>query len=81
MSGWEVAKNNPDTNVSGNFLLMLDLYFGAVGLDDVGVLQLSHQIGFVGIDIDPAQLVPLHQFLIGQTHGLILGCQFVDSDR
>ena len=33
---------------------MLDLHLGAVGLDDVGVLQLSHQVLLVGIDIDPA---------------------------
>ena len=59
---------------------MLDFYLGAVGLDDVGVFQLGYQIGFVGINVDPAQLIPLDQFFGGQTFsGLCLSCQLVDS--
>ena len=45
---------------------MLHFFLGAVGIDDVGVFQLTYQIGFDGVNIDPAQLIPFGGFLRGQ---------------
>ena len=55
------------------------LYLGAVGLDDVGILQLAHQISLDRVNVDPSELVTLGQLLGGQTLGLVLGGQGVDS--
>ena len=60
-------------------LLMLQLMLGAVGVNNVGVFQSAHQAGFYIVDVDAAQLVPLHNLFLGQTFGFGLGRQFVDS--
>ena len=48
-----------------------DFLFCAVGIDDIGILQLSHQVGFDGINIDSAQLVPFCQLLALAASSLI----------
>ena len=55
------------------------LFLRAIGIDDGGVIQMALQIAGDIVDIDTAQLVALYQFFLGQTFGLVLLGQFVDS--
>ena len=48
------------------FLLVLQFFLGAIGTDDAGVVQMELQVASDGIDVDPAQLVTLHQLFFGQ---------------
>ena len=61
------------------YLLLDDLFLGAVGTDNVGVVHLGLQIAGDIVDVDPAELGALFQFSLGQAFGLVLGGQFVDS--
>ena len=61
---------------------------GTVGVDDVGVFQLTNQAGLHVVDVDATKLIPLGDFLGGQTFGfclfskLINACNdFVDSQN
>ena len=61
-------------------VFLFNFYLGAVGTDNIGVIHLDFQIANNGIDIDPAELIPLSQFLGGECFtGFCLFCQLVDS--
>ena len=45
---------------------MLNLLLGAIGADNVGVFQLTHQVGFDRVNVDSSQFVALGQLLSGQ---------------
>ena len=60
-------------------LLLGNLLFGAVGIDNAGVIQLLLQIAGDGINVDPSEFVTLCQFLFGQTFSFVLLGQFIDS--
>ena len=61
------------------FLFVLQFVLGAVGIDDVGIFQSTHQAGLYIINVDAAQLVPLCQLFFIKTFCLSLCCQLVDS--
>lgn len=52
---------------------------GAVGFNNVGILQPAYQAGFHIVDVDAAQLVTLGSFFLSQTLGLSLGSELVYS--
>lgn len=60
-------------------LFVFQLFLTAVGTDNVGVFQLTDQVCFYRIDIDPTKLIPLLKLFGGQTFGFCFLCQFVDS--
>ena len=47
----------------------------AVGTHHISVVQMAGEIGLHRVDIDAAQLVPLCQFLIGQTFRFCFFCR------
>jgi len=58
---------------------MSDFFLGAVGVEDGGIFQLTHQICLHGINVDSSQLIPFGQFFGSQPLGLVLFCQLIDS--
>ena len=57
---------------------MAQFLFIPVFVDDVGVLQLTHKAGLDRVDVDPAELVPLFQFFVGELFGFGFPRKFVD---
>ena len=61
-----------------SLLLFLQLLLSAVGAEDIGIVQMSGQTCLDGVDVDPAQIIPLGKLLSGQGLSLCLFCQLVD---
>ena len=69
----------PVTIVTGYRSFMGDLFLGAVGVENGGILQLTNQILLDRVDIDSSELIAFRQFLGGQSLGLVFCGQFVNS--
>lgn len=50
-----------------------------IGTYDISVVQMSGEISFDRIDINPAKLISLCQLFLGEPFSLILGGQHIDS--
>ena len=58
---------------------LTELALVALGVDDIGVVQLLAQIAHDGIDVGPAELCPLLVFLRREADGLCLARKLVDA--
>ena len=59
-------KKIPDLPIRDRALLALNLLLGAVRLENIGVVQLTYQIGLDAVDVDPPQRGTLSGFFLRQ---------------
>ena len=72
-------KKIPDLPIRDRALLALNLLLGAVRLENIGVVQLTYQIGLDAVDVDPPQRGTLSGFFLRQLPFLGNVGQLVDS--